>query len=78
MTEKDWTKTIAAKLVGRRIVGFSYMTKEEAASQYWHGRAPVLELDDGTLLYASADDEGNDAGALFSTNESLPVIPVMR
>lgn len=38
MTEKDWTKTIAAKLVGRRIVGFSYMTKEEAASQYWPPR----------------------------------------
>jgi hypothetical protein len=31
----------------------------------WDRSAVMLVLDDGTLLYPSSDDEGNDAGALF-------------
>lgn len=78
MNEADWIKNISAHLVGRRIVGFRYMTQREAEDCYWSHRAAVLELDDGSLLFPSADDEGNNAGALFSSNEAISTIPVMR
>jgi hypothetical protein len=38
----------------------------------------VLELDNGHLVWPAADDEGNDAGVLNTTNEHQPVLPVMR
>jgi hypothetical protein len=37
----------------------------------------MLELDDGTVLFPASDDEGNDAGALFTANDKLPVIPTI-
>ncbi len=30
-----------------------------------HANPPVFELDDGTLIYPSADPEGNGPGAIF-------------
>lgn len=46
------------------------MTREELQREYWgvsfSGRAPVaVVFDDGTVLYASTDSEGNGPGALF-------------
>jgi hypothetical protein len=38
----------------------------------------MIELEDGTIIYPSRDDEGNDAGALFTSNEKTPTLPVMR
>jgi hypothetical protein len=58
-----------AKLAGRKIVGFRPMTKAELAYEGWddfRGAASVLVLDDGTLIYASQDEEGNGPGALFT------------
>ena len=57
-------KKADALLVGRVIVKVRWMTEEEAAAMYWDKRGPVLQLDDGTLLIATADDEGNNAGVL--------------
>jgi hypothetical protein len=41
------------------------MTPAEAREMGWHHRPLVLVMDDGTLLFPSSDDAGNDAGALF-------------
>jgi hypothetical protein len=69
------------ELEGRRIVKVRPMSRDEAAREGWlfgrHGAAPVLELDDGTVLYPSRDDEGNGPGALFgrtAKGESLTVV----
>ena len=52
-------------LVGRTIVGVRYLDASEV-SRLGILRHPVcLQLDDGALLWPMADDEGNDAGALF-------------
>ena len=52
-------------LVGRTIVGVRYLDATEV-SQLGIVHQPVcLQLDDGALLWPMADDEGNDAGALF-------------
>ena len=61
-TEKD-------PLVGRKIVAARHMTPAEAKAQAWYQAAPVLELDDGTILFPSRDDEGNGAGALFGVDK---------
>lgn len=34
----------------------------------WTKSVLVMELDDGTVLFPSRDDEGNEGGALFSQN----------
>jgi hypothetical protein len=44
---------------------------------YWFERGIVLELDDGTSIFPSRDDEGNGPGALFTNHDALPVVPVI-
>jgi hypothetical protein len=52
-------------LVGRTIVGVRYLDASKTG-RLGIARQPVcLQLDDGALLWPMADDEGNDAGALF-------------
>lgn len=74
--EQKWTNDIAALLVGKKITKVRYMTEKERDQIGWYGRPIVIVLDDGTALYPSRDDEGNDAGAIFTNNESLSTIPV--
>jgi len=52
-------------IAGRKIVSIRDMNDIEMAREGWDSKATVLELDDGTLLYPSCDEEGNGAGALF-------------
>jgi hypothetical protein len=35
-------------------------------------------LDDGNMIYPSSDDEGNNAGALFTCDPAQPTLPVLR
>ena len=74
-----WLKKASQVLVGRKISSVRYMYQEEAEQMGWYSRALVFTLDDGTLIYPSSDDEGNDAGALHyqkegDSNYVLPVI----
>lgn len=74
--EADWTRQASKLLKGRTIVKVRIMTREEADASLWSERAFVLQLDDDTLLWPSQDDEGNGAGALFTTSKDLPTLPV--
>jgi len=60
-----WEQHATDKFVGRKIVGARYMTPEEAENMGWNKRPVVFQLSDGSLMYPSMDDEGNDGGALF-------------
>jgi len=51
--------------IGQTITGVRLLTDEETAREGWRASTEALVLDDGTLLYASQDPEGNDAGTLF-------------
>jgi|SaaInlV_100m_DNA_2_1039680.scaffolds.fasta_scaffold27136_3 hypothetical protein len=64
-----WSKHGADKLFGRRIVHVRYMGETEAEDQGFHHRPIVIHLDNGTLIYPSRDDEGNDGGALFGNTQ---------
>jgi hypothetical protein len=65
----EFTKSIQPKLnevlKDRTIAAVRYMSQEEAKSMSWDSRPLVLHLDNGTLLFISRDDEGNDGGSLF-------------
>ncbi len=72
-----WITRTASALVGRTITAVRYLSTEEANDLGWYSRCVVLILDDGTQLYPAADDEGNNAGALFTTLADLDIIPVV-
>lgn len=76
MTEKQWIDTISKQLIGRTIKKVRYMSEKEATEMGWSGRAIIIELNDGTELMASQDDEGNGPGAIFTNIDNLPIIPV--
>jgi len=76
--EMHWVKEAEEQLLGRKIVKVRYMTAEEAEGMDWYCRPVVIQLDDGNLIYPSADDEGNNGGALFTNNQANPVLPVLR
>ena len=65
LMENQITAEAQALLVGRKIRRVRYMTEAEAHEEGWNGRPLRIELDSGAVLYAGADEEGNDAGALF-------------
>lgn len=77
-TTKHWTAVASKLLRGRMITGVRYMTPKEAERLMWSTRSVVLELDNGMLIYPSHDDEGNDAGAMFTTSKTVPTLPVLR
>ena len=73
----EWTDSATKLLKGRTIKAVRYMTPDECDGSDWSRAALVIELDNGVSLWPSMDDEGNDAGALFTTDEELPIIPVI-
>ena len=64
-TERKVTAAATAALVGRTVVRVDYMPVAEAAELEWSHRPAMLVFDDGTVLYATADEVGNDAGVLL-------------
>ena len=58
--------------MNRTIIAVRPMTEEELEQQGWsetfNGAPPALVLDDGSVLFPSADAEGNYGGALFFVN----------
>ena len=73
-----WTGAATKVLVGRKVVAVRYMTTEEAEAHGWVSRPLVIQLDNGLIVYPSRDDEGNDGGALFTNDNGLDTIPVIR
>lgn len=65
----NWQKVAQKLLLGRKIVAVSWMTDEERQDAGWEHTAVVLVLDNGYLIWPSADGEGNDAGALFGQDQ---------
>ena len=74
-----WNKEANDLLLGKKIVKVEYMDSEEAEDSMWNNRAIRLILDDGTNVLPMADDEGNDAGALWLGDGRMEkVLPVLR
>ena len=61
---KHWTKVAKDILLGRTITKVGYLTSKECDKDFGLYKRPVtFTLDDGKVIIAQMDDEGNDAGA---------------
>ena len=71
--EKKMTAYANKHLLGRSIAQDRYLNKDEAEHLGWDQRSLLLELDNGTIVFMSQDDEGNNGGTLFgmTTDEEL-------
>lgn len=74
---KEWGDKAMLLLAGRKIERVRYLTEKERREFGWSQRSLILILDDGTHIWPSADDEGNNGGAFFTTNSELQVIPTI-
>ena len=65
-TTKRWTKVASDILVGRTITKVAYLTRKEAEEDFaWDKRPITFTLDNGLIVIAQMDDEGNDGGVLL-------------
>jgi len=70
-----WTSQAKKVLLKRTIVDVRYLNDAEMEDMGWYSRPLALFLDNGEHLIISADDEGNDGGAIFyGTNGVLPTL----
>ena len=77
--KKDWANRFN-HLIGLKIVGVRYLTKEETDASAWYSSPIAIELSDGSALIPQQDDEGNDGGALWIANSKgkEDLAPVIR
>ena len=73
----NWQKQAVGLLKGRTIVKVQWMTEKNAKEFGWNSRPLLMVLDNGTIIHAQADDEGNDGGALYvDTGKEGTTLPV--
>jgi hypothetical protein len=75
--QKQWTEVASNLLLNRKIVKVRYMEQSEADDMGWYSRPIAFLLDNGVWIFPSADDEGNNGGALFTTDRDNSVLPVL-
>ena len=73
---KDWSGDATKIFKGKIIKRIEYLSDQEVKDMMWYSRAPIIVFTDGSWIMASKDDEGNDAGAMFTSNKEMSVIPV--
>ena len=76
MTEVKGGAAISKFLNGRTAETVRYSTPEEAGD--WYERPIVIIFSDGSFIVPMADDEGNNGGAMYTSDDALSVIPVMQ
>jgi hypothetical protein len=60
-----WEKYGSDNLKGKTVAMVRYLSQKEAEAMGWYKRPIVIQFTDGTIVFPSMDDEGNDGGALF-------------
>ena len=65
----QWKHRLAPEILGQRIVRLRYMTEVEAEQFGWYSCPLVMQLENGTWLIPSKDDEMNDGGAISLNNK---------
>ena len=76
-TRKRWNKICQKHLIGKRIIQVRYMNQKELDVLGWEQPPLVIYFNDGSYMFPSQDDEGNDGGSLFTSFKDLSVIPVI-
>jgi len=74
---RTWSERATSAFKGKRVALIRWMTQAEIKEMGWCHSAPVIVFEDGSNIVAQMDDEGNDAGALSTSSESVPILPVI-
>lgn len=74
---KRWEDRCSAILVGKTIKSVRYQFTCEKKDMGWSKKALVIFFTDGSYIFPSSDDEGNDAGAYFTSFKGLEGIPTI-
>ena len=73
-----WGNLASNFLVGKTIRRVRYLDDREREDIAWDSSGLVIEFEDGHWIIAMRDDEGNDAGAIWTSSQSeLNIIPVI-
>ena len=75
MTMRDWSGDATKIFKGKVVERIEYVSEEETEEMGWFHTAPVIVFTDGHWMMAGTDDEGNDAGALFTSSKKMMTIP---
>jgi hypothetical protein len=75
--KKKWSAAISKVLVGKTIKQIRYLTDQEQEQFDWLDSAVVIIFTDGSWIIPMSDDEGNNAGAIQTSNPELETIPVI-
>jgi len=75
--DKYWLDEAKRLLLHKRIVNVRYLTADEAEDMGWDQRSVAFQTQDGLWFFPSRDDEGNDAGALFTSEGGVNCLPVI-
>lgn len=77
-SKAHWGGLASKFLVGKTIKLVRYMNDEELDSMGWDTANLVIFFTDGSHIFASMDDEGNDSGVLFTSDPDIECIPSIR
>ena len=75
--KKKWSAAISKVLVGKTIKQIRYLTDQEQQEFDWLDSAVVIIFTEGSWIIPISDDEGNNAGAIQTSNPELETIPVI-
>jgi len=72
---KNWSKDATKIFNGKVVSHVRYTTEKETDELDWAWEAPIIFFTDGTYIMASADDEGNNSGAFWTSESKMEIIP---
>jgi len=72
-----WNKKVSDFLVGKTIKSVRYMNNEEMEDFMWYRKPVIIDFTDGSWIIPQSDDEGNNGGALYTSDKKLGVIPAI-
>jgi hypothetical protein len=73
-----WGNLASNYLVGKTIRRVRYLNDRETEDMGWIKNAIVIEFTDGHWIISMSDDEGNEAGSIWTSSQSeLNVIPAI-
>lgn len=77
-SKAHWGGMAKSFLVGKKVREVRYMNDEELENLGFETANLVIWFDDGSFLYASMDDEGNDSGVICTSDPKTKCYPSIR
>ena len=74
---KKWEDRFSVVLAGKTIKSVRYLYTVEKRDLGWFKKTLVIFFTDGSFIFPSSDNEGNDAGAFFTSIRDMEVIPTL-